>query len=193
MTAMNAPAAMTEPAVMTATGAPAALTAKAAPAAALAVGRPLTVRLGLPPRLREIVRQLGATPPAVSRTPRLRLEIEGMVPPRAAVGIRVFLNAPGAGSDTPISDPHYVGSFTFGEAPTAQGGADGAAGKARGKESFLLDPGRVLAALPPEQRLLEGKDLAVTLIATPLRAGEDLAGTSIPVARIELSVAFESS
>jgi len=60
-----------------------------------------------------------------------RLTIEGVEEPAQPSTVRVFLNAPGATADTPVTDPHYVGSISFfGSDHVDHGGEGGHAGLA---------------------------------------------------------------
>jgi hypothetical protein len=185
----------------------AALTASGAATAPIRGRQPATVTIPVSAALREALGQAAASPAGAG--PSVRLTVEGIEPPAAAVplppapatpaspatsaapatqtapaapavGVRVFLDAPEATAATPRDDPHYVGSFAF------YGGRGSPAAPAR--TSFLLDLGRTLRALGPPERWLHGDGLTVTLLAVPLRRGEPIDDVSLPFEKVSLSV-----
>jgi|GEM_PF-220387 len=56
---------------------------------------------------------VAALPGPAQNTGTPRLTIEGVEEPAQPATVRVFLNAPEATADTPVTDPHYVGSMSF--------------------------------------------------------------------------------
>jgi tyrosinase len=71
------------------------------------VGRPVTGSIRIEPD------KVRAALDAQSRN-RLYLTVAGItMPERSDEYVRVFLNKPDASTDTPLSDPHYAGSFAF--------------------------------------------------------------------------------
>ena len=64
------------------------------------------------------------------------LTIDGVdVPPRSDYFVRVFLDKPDAGPGTPITDPHYAGSFGFFNDPMMTN----MPGMGEAKAKFLVD------------------------------------------------------
>ena len=150
----------------------------------LTLDEPVTLRLAPSGELLEAIRGLGA---GAGPPPTLRLTLLGLERPAAEVTVRVFVNRPGASPATSIADaPGYVGDVGFFPTTSAAPGADGA-----GESTFLMDLGPVLAELPPEERLIDGRFLDVTLLAVPLRDGvepEDLGEVEIPFEGVRLSL-----
>lgn len=122
-------------------------------------GEPVTVRLTLPDDLAEVVRRLDP-----KQGPSLRLTLLGVETPKTECSVRVFVNHPEADASTALDDPRHLGDVGFyPSAPEGYGNDESAS------TGFLLDVGSALAALPPAQRLVEGKFLDVTLLLVPLR------------------------
>lgn len=93
---------------------PAGLTAAASFQDAPPVVEPKMMMAAAPMDLRKLLSNLPSNP----ETPRpatFRLVLGGVEPPEggAPVSIRVFINCDYLTPQTPISDPHYVSSFTF--------------------------------------------------------------------------------
>jgi hypothetical protein len=135
----------------------------ATPAAEVRPGAPATLALELPGPVRRQVRRLGGASETAPQP--LRLVVTGLPDSAAPVALRAFVNLPQAGPDTPLASPHYAGTYPL---PSA-GGAD----PSTAAGSILVDLARVLAALPPEERLADGR-IHLTLVAVPLRAGAAL-------------------
>lgn len=150
----------------------------------LTLGQPVTLRLEPPPELLEAVRALGT---GDGRQPTLRLTLEELErPAEAEVTVRVFVNRPEASAATPIDAPGYVGDVGF--FPTT---ASAAGAEVVPESTFLLDLGPALAALPPGERLVDGRFLDVTLLAVPLRdepGPEALGEVEIPFEGVRLSL-----
>ena len=147
-------------------------TAAAEPPAATVTGAaPATLSLKLPDDLRRDVEHLGAHAAAAPRP--LRLAVEGLPATRAAVALRAFVNLPTADASTPLDDPHYAGTIPL-AAASGGGSLPGAAEYDAGAGTALLDLAKVLAALPPAERLADDGTVRLTLVAVPLRTGEPL-------------------
>jgi len=82
------------------------------------------------------------------------------------VAIRVFVNLPRASADTPITDQHFAGTFTF----FTHGGHD--------KGAAVLDLTPTLRVLSLGGQYSPDKPLSVQLVAAPL--GEKMTGKLIP-------------
>jgi hypothetical protein len=150
----------------------------------LTLEEPVTLRLEPPPELLEAVRGLGT---GEARKPTLRLTLEELErPAEVEVTVRVFVNRPDASLETPIDAPGYAGDVGF--FPTT---ASAAGAEAVPESTFLLDLGPALAALPPGERLVDGRFIDVTLVAVPLRdepGPEALGEVVIPFEGVRLSL-----
>jgi tyrosinase len=92
---------------------------------------------------------------------RLLLRVENVVPPRTeSFFVRVFLNLPNAGSETPTEDPHYAGSFAF---FTDSAHADAGTG------AYIVDMSEALRRLAPTMR---GPAVEVRMVAVPFRPAQ---------------------
>ena len=77
------------------------------------LGKPVQVSIPLGPS--DLPTVLGS-----DKANRLVLTLEGVeIPPPSEFFVRVFLNKPDASADTPITDPHFAGSFGAFSDPTA--------------------------------------------------------------------------
>ena len=136
------------------------------------VGRTATARIPVPAqRLREVTEAAGAN--------RLLLTLQRVEPPAAAdFFVRVFVNAPGTVSDkTPITDPHYAGSFAF-----FLNGHAGMAGMAMGQAGYMVD---VTAAL---RQAGTAPHVDIQLVAVPY-PGRPVASRGFAIGGLELAVA----
>jgi tyrosinase len=89
---------------------------------------------------------------------RLLLRVENVVPPRTeSFFVRVFLNLPNAGPETPTEDPHYAGSFAF--------FTDSAHAEA-GTGAYIVDMSEALRRLAPSQ---QAQAVEVRMVAVPFR------------------------
>ncbi|MGK6309794.1 tyrosinase family protein [Variovorax sp. DT-64] len=86
-------------------------------------------------------------------------------PPNNATDVRVFLNCDYLNADTPTSDPHYVGTFSFFGRANEHAGHAGHL-TADGKVSFTLDLTPALQALGRAQQL-SGDTLRLQLLPVP--------------------------
>lgn len=88
------------------------------------------------------------------------------LPPNNDFFVRVFINLPSASPETPISDPHYAGSFAFfgTQMPETPNHSS--------SRHFLVDLGRTLRNLRERQQLSAERPLSVQLVAVP--TGEQL-------------------
>jgi tyrosinase len=74
--------------------------------------------------------------------------------------VRVFLNLSGANGSTPITDPHYAGSFAF-------FGTESTAGSHSHRTKFLVNVTDTLRRLRSSQELGEGTPISIQLVAVP--------------------------
>lgn len=105
---------------------------------------------------------------------RVLLTLQHVAPPASDdVFVRVFVNAPGAVNDqTPITDPHYAGSFSF----------FSMAGMTMGPPSFAVDVTDTL------RRVGAGDALDVQLVAVPY-PGREARSLGFSVGALELAIA----
>lgn len=75
--------------------------------------------------------------------------------------VRVFVNLPSAGAQTPTTDPHYAGSFAF--FGTYAPGHEG-----HGRTDFLVNMTETLRGLKQRGELAPGSPLSLQLVAVPL-------------------------
>lgn len=92
---------------------------------------------------------------------RLVLRVRGVEqPPSGDSFVRVFVNRPDADANTPITDPHYAGSFAFFADPDAHHG-HGQAGSA----AFLVDATAAVRRLRGLGRAGSDDEIGITLVA----------------------------
>ncbi|MEW4566614.1 tyrosinase family protein [Tautonia sp. JC769] len=136
----------------------------------LAIGQPQTLIVPLEPAARD---RLGAAfraeAEAEAPSEQVLFSVRGIEYPESypAVYVRAFLGLPGAGPETPATDPHYLGSFTFfGARMEGMGVHD-----EEGHEGQMLY-GHLFNLAPAIGRLGVGFDadgpLRVTLILVPI-------------------------
>ncbi len=119
---------------------------------------PTTIEITAGPDLRTALEEAAGAGSQSS----LPIRIEGVKPPtRAALGVRVFLNHPGADRNTSLEDAHYLGSFTF--FPSS--------GDAQ-PQDFLLDAAPALRRLEAAGEFSPEAPVKLTLIAVSLEAEE---------------------
>lgn len=137
---------------------------------AINVGRAALVRLRVE---NTVVGQALATAGAG----RVLLTLQQVEPPASAdFFVRVFVNAPGSVSaGTPISDPHYAGSFAFFLDATAH------RGMAMGKPGFLVDVTETL------RRIGTTDQLNLQFVAVPY-PGRVVQARSFAIGGLELAV-----
>ena len=114
---------------------------------------------------------------AAAGTGRVLLTLQQVEPPAAAdFFVRVFVNAPGPVSvDTPISDPHYAGSFAFFLDATAHQAL------AMGRPGFVVDVSETLRRIGPSDKL------TLQFVAVPY-PGRVVQARSFSITGLELAV-----
>jgi tyrosinase len=124
--------------------------------------------------------------------PRVLAFIRGVKPPTdEKVTVNVFLNCPYLSADTPPSDPHYVGNFTFFGLHGAEDGGHGHHhhhGDAEGGHEMKLDFAFDLTDAVDRLRTLEPdleQQLTVQLIPLP-HPGRDVPPVEIKVDGVEI-------
>lgn len=144
------------------TGAPSSLPVRER----VAVASGLTLTAGRP-TVAQAKAATGALAPVLDRRERLLLNIERVQePPTKDVFLRAFVNLPTADATTPITDPHYAGSFAFFGGDHA-GHTSGAAGADPGV-GFLVDVSETVRRLRAMNLLADDGAVAVTLVPTPI-------------------------
>jgi tyrosinase len=107
------------------------------------------------------------------------------VPPKNDVFVRVFINKPDAGPDTPMEDPHYAGSFAF-FCCADDKGHPGMAATPTPKLNYLVDLTNTIRKLNQGGSL--AADMDVTLVPVPFdnRATET---KRVTLGRLEVGIA----
>jgi hypothetical protein len=146
--------------------------------ASAALGQALSVPIdgGIPADLATALRR---SPGAVTNN-ALRIRIEGLSDATAgATRIRVFLNCAYLSPETPIEDPHYVGTVAF--FPHGPG---------HGSEptTFVLDGSRTIQRLSRLGRPEATAPIQVQLIATGPSVGPTVAMPRISPSRVEVAL-----
>jgi tyrosinase len=113
------------------------------------------------------------------------LNLDGVqAPEKAEFYVRVFVNKPDAVAETPISDPHYAGSFGFFQDSREMPGM--AAGAEHPKFGYVVDLNPTLRRL--NEGGLSGSQLQVTLVPVPY-TGRKAQGQRLNIGKLELGVA----
>lgn len=148
--------------------------------------RPLAIPVPLGRDINDVIRVPPARPSGsmthflVGASQRIIANIQGMMPPRdKKTRIRVFLNRDNLSPLIPVSDPHYVTSFSFFE------GNDHGHGHSDEGTNVSVDLTTTLAQIARQQRLL-GDKIVVQLM--PNSASSDLADSEIRPTRVELII-----
>jgi len=84
------------------------------------------------------------------------------IPPSSDFSVRVFVNLPNANAGTPITDPHFAGSFGFFGTPTPN-----ATGGHRHQPQFLVNLTNTIQRLKRNQELKDTVPISVQLVAVP--------------------------
>jgi hypothetical protein len=137
-------------------------------------GKPVTVELGAPDEFRDRISSL-----ASNRESTLRLSVVGLVPPKANVSVRIFLNDPTADATTEPDNPHYVGSFSFFVQPADP----------KSMVDFHLNLGPSVRRLEKNNKFDSKQKLEVTLFAVPIREGEVIDDLSIKFEKVVVTEA----
>lgn len=182
------PAAHDKPAEHEAAGPRVRVAATAAEPRQLAVARPATFEFK-----NEAIRAPLAASAAAEAAPRQRLVavVDGVGYPQQGptVYVRAFLNLPDATPETPITDPHYVGSFYFfGDRP---GGGE----HDHGTFNVALPITPAIQRLAKEKAFDPEHALAVTLVLVPVKnpqgravQAEAAAAAEVPVHGVSIEV-----
>ncbi len=113
---------------------------------------------------------------------RLLLKIDDVQQPKQSdFFVRVFLNLPDASPATPISDPHYAGSFAF-----FLGDHGAHAEGSSAKPGFVVDVTQALRRLSGAGATGNLDKVDVQLVAVPF-PGRQVAATSFSLQRMELA------
>jgi len=104
---------------------------------------------------------------------QLFVTVEAPLPPSTDFFVRVYVNLPRANASTPMSDPHYAGSFAFFGEPAANAG--GAAPAHRHQPRFLVNVTETLRRLREAGALSANEPLSIQLVPTPYDPGTQMA------------------
>lgn len=155
----------------------------AAPDAVIS-SEPTTVTLEPTDRLRQQTSERAAMAEDVAQdATTLRLEVQGVAPPgNPDVGVRVFLNLPGANASTPTDDPHYVTSFAFFEHEGEH------AAHEHGPRAFYANVTPTLRRLQAAGLYNMGDPLETTLVTVPIVPGAQAEDVAVPFEGVAISV-----
>ncbi|MEP6569317.1 MAG: tyrosinase family protein [Acidobacteriota bacterium] len=104
------------------------------------------------------------------------------VPPSSDFYVRVYVNLPNANSNTPTTDPHYAGSFSF--FGTAEPNAP--AGEHRHQPKFLVNITNTLQRLNRTQAIRAEAPLSIQLVPVPYSGQFEKADTQLLLEKIEI-------
>src|SRR5215210_1334733 len=114
--------------------------------------------------------------------PKVLALVRGVEPPEdEQVTVNVFLNCPYLTAETPVSDPHFVGDFTFFGVHEHE---DGAEGEHDMKQSFVFDLTETVDQLRVLEPDLEAQ-LTVQLMPVPLE-GRDVGPQEFEIDGVEI-------
>jgi tyrosinase len=115
--------------------------------------------------------------------PKVLAIVRGVEPPEdKRVSVNVFLNCPYLTPETPVSDPHYVGNFTFFGVHEHEDGAEHDHDMTKSFAFDLTEPVDRLRALEPD---LESR-LTVQLMPVPLE-GKDVPPQEFEIEGVEIA------
>ena len=146
--------------------------------------QPTTVTLEPTDRMRQQTGERAAMAEDVAQeATTLRLEVQGVAPPgNPDVGVRVFLNLPGADASTPTDDPHYVTSFAFFEHEGEH------AEHEHGPRAFYANVTPTLRRLQAAGLYSMGDPLETTLVTVPIVPGEQVEDVVVPFEGVAIIV-----
>lgn len=132
-------------------------------------------------------RALRARDPSVAETAlsaadtRVLIRVAGVQqPPSGDFFVRVFVDKPDATAATPISDPHYAGSFAFFTDP--KGHAHGP-----NEAAFLVDATKTIERLNQHNRIRSGDEVTLQLVAVRM-TDQPLRQKTLPLNRLEIQL-----
>ena len=103
------------------------------------------------------------------------------LPTTGDFAVRVFVNLPDANRNTPMSDPHYAGSFAFfGSAVDTAGTAS-----AHHQPKFLVSLSATLERLRQRQAL-SANELSIQLVAVPFKGNFEHEDTEIELSSVDI-------
>jgi tyrosinase len=143
---------------------------------AVRIGKPVSLRA--PQRSEGISAVLGAD----LKREHVFASVEyARLPPTSDFAVRVFVNLPDANRNTPMSDPHYAGSFAF-FGTSAPGEAS--AGSAHHQPKFLVSLSAALERLQQSQMLRDS--LSIQLVAIPFKGSFEREDTEIELTSVDI-------
>jgi tyrosinase len=148
------------------------------------LARSMTIQVGRPAAA-SIPIEPGKVGPAldVQSRNRLYLTLGGVtMPKKSDQFVRVFLNKPDASAETPLTDPHYAGSFAFFvDEHAMHGNASGTP-----NAGFVVDATEVLRRLNQAAGLPDHVDVQLVAVAYEHRSAE---GQQFTLENLELGIA----
>jgi tyrosinase len=105
------------------------------------------------------------------------------LPPTSDFAVRVFVNLTDASRNTPLSDPHYAGSFAF--FGTSNSGDSPAASAHHHQPKFLVSLSATLERLQQSQAL-GGSELSIQLVAVPFKGSFEREDTEIEMTSVDI-------
>jgi tyrosinase len=109
------------------------------------------------------------------------------LPATSDFAVRVYIDLPTANAGTPITDPHYAGSFAFfGTEPP--NGPSPSTDQHGGQKMFLVNITPTLQRLRRNQELREGNPLSVQLVAVPFAGKFEKPDTQLLLEKIDIVV-----
>jgi hypothetical protein len=113
----------------------------------------------------------------------LRLSVEGLDPPDAPVGIRVYLGSDPKKELPGTDSPHFVGTLGF----FRNKDEDRDEPEEGTKEKKFVDLAGSIRRLQKKKLFDPDGPIAITLVVVPVRPGADIDGIAIPVRRVRLT------
>ena len=142
------------------------------------IGKPVLLRA--PPRGEGTYDVLGAD----LKREHVFVSVEyAKLPPTSDFAVRVFVNMPDANRDTPISDPHYAGSFAF--FGTAMKEDLAGAVTHHHQPKFLVSLSGALERLRQGQGM-RGSELSVQLVAVPFKGSFEREDVEIEMTGVDI-------
>ncbi len=148
---------------------------------AASIGKPLSLQTTVKPE--DFARIVGSD----AARERIFATIQyAHLPATSDFAVRVFLDLPSANAATPISDPHYAGSFAF-FGTEAPGSADSAAGHLH-RPSFLVDLTATLQRLKANPEFREDRRMSLQLVPVPFGARFEKEDTELVLDSLDIIV-----
>jgi len=123
----------------------------------------------------------------VATDDRVLLTLEEIdAPPTSDYFVRVFVNLPNAGTETPNTDPHYAGSFAF-FAEGEQSGHEGH-GHDKKKLTYIVDLTETVRRLKQGGENLNVENLSLQFVPVPIDAQRADQAFSLGITRVQIGI-----